>query len=83
MFVQATLDVRRFVSVDDAFGGEAIQIAFDVIKQCFRLILIFGLAQPLDQRTHAAAVHTVLLAPFGILANTLNGRFMLGHVLQR
>ena len=71
--LEFTLVVRRFVFMDNPFGGKAVEVRLDLAQKLLRLIRIFGLAKLFHHRAHSAAMQAVAGAALGILPDALGG----------
>ena len=80
-FFKRTLVVRSLVFLDNVLANEPIEIRFGLVKQSCRVFLFCRLLEPLDHGAHLTALHTIALTSRFVLSNTLDGRFMLRHLL--
>jgi hypothetical protein len=71
--------VGRLVSVEHAFGYQAVELAFDVVHQGSGLVGVFEGAKFFHLRARTTELPTVACATLFVLANTLSGGGTLWH----
>ena len=82
---QAALAAGSIALVHDAAARKLVQVTYRLEGRIARLVdipALYRCPRLLDQRTRAIAISAIVYAPFFILADSLNCRLMICHLLR-